>query len=55
VTVITGYCAVRVDRYWVGVIEGNRWCHKRRRTAKRALADAAALFEKAIRQAQEAA
>ncbi len=40
VTVGRGTCAVRMGRYWVGVVSGPRYCKPRRRTPEHALQDA---------------
>ncbi len=47
IDVISGVCAIRVGKYWVGVIEGNRYCVPNRRTAQEAVRDAKALLKEA--------
>ncbi len=43
IDVIRGPVAFRIGKYWVGVASGNRYTRQHRKTAQRALADAAKL------------
>lgn len=46
--VISGYVAFRSGKYWIGVIEGNIYCSKRRLTVDKALSDAKTAWNRRV-------
>ena len=46
VNVLSGYCALRLGKYWIGIVEGNEFCKNYRRTSKAALKDASQLYNR---------
>lgn len=46
IDVVKGYAALAVGKKWIGVIEGNIFCEKTRKTPKKAEKDAKKLFDK---------
>tara|TARA_B110000914_G_C15120564_1_gene290391 strand:+ start:330 stop:533 length:204 start_codon:yes stop_codon:yes gene_type:complete len=46
INVISGYASLSINGRWVGVIAGNIYCNKSRKTEDKALNDAKELYNK---------
>lgn len=45
INVISGYASININGRWIGVIAGNIYCNKLRKTANKALNDAKELYD----------
>ena len=45
IEILKGYAAIKIGKYWVGVVAGNKYCQNRR-TSEKALEDAKKVLDK---------